>query len=235
MKTVAAISAALTLASPAWALPPDTAPGAELVFLLCQVSPQQTSRDCRFYTAINDPAARLKAASELVYLDAHPFPIVGARPGERVKVMVRLSVSQAGDGFAVAASPQPAPSSAPPIRHPQWIEAPQGVWSRAFTRSLAARANQSGEAKVSCLATDTGAMTDCWVRSESPVDAGFGEAALVLMQHARMKVVGADGAAVAGRAFVDTVNFEGDGRASTSMWPAPGGSTGMAMGMMSPH
>lgn len=233
MKTSVAMWALLALPAAAMSPPPDTAPGADRLFLQCKAGPDGLAHDCRFYTAIDDPAARLKAASELVYLDAHPFPLVGAKPGERVKVMVRLTVSQAGDGFAVAASPQPAPSGAPPIQRPQWIEAPQGAWSRAFTRGLAARANQAGEAKVSCLTTDTGAMTDCWVKSESPADVGFGEAALVLMQHARMKVVGAE--AIAGRAFVGTVSFENDGPPSTTLWPSPGGTTGMAMGMMSPH
>jgi protein TonB len=231
------IAMVVALASPASAMdaPPDTAPGAERIFLQCAVTPSQTSTHCVFYAPIDDPKARLKAASELVWLDAHPAAIAGARPGTKVKILVRLTVSAGPRGFQVAAPAQPKASPAPAIHRPQWVVSPHGSWTRPFTAAVAARANQSGEATIDCLATQAGSLTDCWVKHETPADAGFGEAALILMQHVRLNPAGAGGEPIAGRAVVDTVSFEAGPMSSTAIWPSMGGQTGMAMGMASPH
>lgn len=231
------IAMVVALAWPVWAMeaPPDTAPGAERIFLQCAVTPGQTSTHCVFYAPIDDPRERLKAASELVWLDAHPAPITGARPGSKVKVLVRLTVGAASGGFQISAPAPPTPSPEAAIRRPEWLVSPHGSWTRSFTAAVAARTNQSGEATIACLATQTGALTDCWVKHETPADAGFGEAALIVMQHARLKPAGAGGEAIAGRAVADTVSFEAAPMSSTAMLPSMGGQTGMAMGMVSPH
>lgn len=233
----------VALASPAMALgkpPPDTQSNAALVFLLCSVSDQGLSKNCRFYTPIDAPSERLKAGTELGFLDAHPFPISGARPGADVKVLVRLNVSadKSGQGFEVAA---PAgvfqASSASEVRDLVWINSPHASWTGGFVPDLARRMNQRGEATVRCMATQAGALANCWVEKETPTDFGFGEAALLLLQHARMQPVSAGGSSVAGRTYVQTFRYDaGPGMSGHgSLWSAtaPGGSmTSMMMGNM---
>ncbi len=164
------------------------------------MSAKGLSRNCRFYTAVDDPPERLKAGTELGFLDAHPFPIPGAEPGADVKVLVRLKVSpdKTGKGFDVAAPESAAQeSTGQEITDPVWIDSPHAPWASGFVPELAYRLNRSGEAKVRCTATAAGALTDCWVEKEAPPGLGFGEASLMLMQHARMKPLTASGAPVA--------------------------------------
>ncbi|HEY2480637.1 MAG TPA: TonB family protein [Caulobacteraceae bacterium] len=230
----------LALALPAGAsasgTPPDTQPGAAQVFLMCAVSEAGLSRNCRFYTGTDDPTARRLAGAELGYLDAHPAPLPGARPGGEVKVLVRLNVGAApdGHGFAIGAPEVPAPAGTE-IRRPAWIASPHGAWTDDLTAELARRSEHEGDATARCTATAAGTLADCWVEKESPPDLGFGEAALVMLQHARMKPVAGDGAAVAGRAYVQTFHFRAPSDYPTMMPALPSGSMGTPMGMSMPH
>jgi hypothetical protein len=236
-----ALAALLALPFPVEAFasgaPPDTQPGAAQVFLMCAVTEAGLSRNCRFYAAVSDPTARLLAGSELGYLDAHPVPIPGARSGAEVKVLVRLTVNPGpdGKGFAIGAPDVPAPTGSE-ITHPAWIASPNGGWTDALTTGLAMQRNQAGEATVRCTATQAGALANCWIERETPPDLGFGEAALIMLQHARMKSLAGDGAPVAGRGYVQTFHFIARGGYGPIMPALPPGSMGMNNGMgMSPR
>lgn len=229
----------LALALPAQARPmrppPDTQPDAANIFVLCAVTEQGVSTNCRFYTAVTDPTERLRAGSELGYLDAHPFPIPGAKPGANVKVMARLKVSAGatGQGFAVVAPdgafPTPVNSE---IKDPVWIDSPRAAWTTDLVDGIAARSHQDGEATARCVVAQSGALGDCWIAKETPPGAGFAEAALIILQHARMKPLSASGASVAGRSYVQTFTYRSHASESGSIPIWPGAPSGMAMGMV---
>jgi len=216
------------------ALPPDTQADAARIFVVCSVTDQETSKNCRFYAPIDDPSERLKAGTELGFLDTHPFSIPGADPGADVKVLVRLKVSAVagGKGFDVSAAEAASPSPAgAEIKDPVWVVSPHASWTAGFVPERAFRTNQTGEATVRCEATEAGTLVNCWVRHESPTGFGFGEAALLLLQHARMKPLTASGAPVAGRAYVQTFKYAGQG-ALSPQWSAMSPGSSMSMSMM---
>jgi TonB family protein len=191
--------------------PADTQPKADKLMLYCSISDQGLSRNCRFYLPITDPIERLKAGTELGYLDAHPFPISGGQAGAEVKVLVRLAVtpSKSGEGFAVFAPEGAFPiASGSEIKDPVWTTSPHGHWTNGFVPDRAARMEQKGEATARCVATEAGTLVNCWIERETPADFGFGNAALLVMQRARMKPVDADGVPVAGRPYVQTFRYE---------------------------
>ena len=190
--------------------PPDAQPGAERIVLLCSVTDQDLSSNCRFLRAIIDRQERLKAGTELGFLDAHPFPIPGAVPGAEVKVLVRLKVSPGGKGVVVAA-PEGVfrASSGEEISDPLWVVSPHDPWTNGFIPEMSARPKQKGHATVRCVATEIGTLVNCWVQEETPAGFGFGEASLLILQHARMQPVSAGGAFVAGRPYVQTCTVDG--------------------------
>jgi hypothetical protein len=238
-RLAAILTVCLALALPAQARPmrppPDTQPDAANIFVLCAVTEQGVSTNCRFYTAVADPTERLRAGSELGYLDAHPVPIPGAKPGADVKVLARLRVSAdaAGKGFVVAAPdgafPTPVNSQ---IKDPVWIDSPRAAWTIDLAEGIAARSHQDGEATARCVVAPSGALGDCWIEKEAPAGAGFGEAALIVLQHARMKPLSASGVPVAGRSYVQTFNYRSHDFESGSIPIWPGSPSGMAMGMV---
>ena len=240
MKRLAAnLIVCLALALPAQArparAPADTQPDAANVFLLCSVTEGGVSTNCRFYAPVVDPTERLRAGTELGYLDTHPFPIQGAKPGADVKVLVRLKVSAdaTGNGFVVAtpegALPSPVNSE---IKDPVWIDSPRAAWTTDLVEGLAARNQQDGEATARCTVMQSGALGDCWVERESPAGIGFGEAALIVLQHARMKSLSASGVPVAGRSYVQRFIYRSGDLDSSTMAMRPGAPQGMAMGMV---
>jgi hypothetical protein len=228
----------LALALPAQArpgrAPADTQPDAANIFVLCLVTEAGVSTNCRFYAPVADPIERLRAGTELGYLDAHPFPIPGAKPGANVKVLVRLKVSAAaaGQGFAVAAPdgafPVPVNSE---IKDPVWIDSPRAPWTADLVEGLATRNHQDGEATARCTVAPSGALSDCWIERETPTGIGFGEAALIVLQHARMKPLSASGVPVAGRSYVQRFIYRSGDSDSAPMAMRPGSPQGMAMGM----
>jgi len=143
-------AASILAAMPASAadMPPDTQPGADLIWLLCTVSARQMSDNCRYTGGIEGEEQRVKAGSILGYLDAHPFPIPGGAVGSdaarsgpadhhrapgpsirhrRTRRCVR-SASRTGD------------------RDPAWVYSPYNAWAVAFTPKKAAHSAVSGEA-----------------------------------------------------------------------------------------
>jgi hypothetical protein len=152
--------------------------------------------------------------------------ISGADQGSNLTLLVNPSVAAGPDGrrFEVAApSGGLEPSLA--IRDPLWLTSPHGHWTGAYVPDMAARVNQKGAAMVACIATDKGARSDCRVLSEEPNGFGFGEGAMRVLQHARMKAPSASGAPVAGRPYVQTLKYDGWGAtpprgAFSSAWAA---------------
>ena len=195
-------------------LPPDTQPGADLIWLLCTVSGRQTSENCRYTSGIPDENDRVKAGSILGYLDAHPFPIPGGAVGADARVLVRLTVTQRPDfRYAIAAAEgQFDPVSAREVRDPAWVYSPYDAWAVAFTPMDAARSTVAGEAGVLCKVIGSGALANCWLEREEPKGWGFGEAALKLLTRARMKPQAANGEPVADRPIAITLKFKPDRR-----------------------
>ncbi len=237
-RLAANLIAGLALVSPALArparAPPDTQPDAARIFVLCSVTEQGVSTNCRFYAPVADPAERLRAGTELGYLDAHPFPIPGARPGANVKVLVRLKVSAdaTGKGFSVATPEGAIPPVNSEIKDPVWIDSPRAAWTTDLVEGLAVRNHQDGEATARCTVMQSGALGDCWVERETPPGIGFGEAALIVLQHARMRPLSASGVPVAGRSYIQRFIYREGDVDSSSMAMRPGTPQGMAMGMV---
>lgn len=191
-------------------MPPDTLPGADELWVMCTVTDQQKSTSCRFYMPIANEDERLKAGTELGYLDAHPFPIPGAAAGSEVKVYVRLDAvkSPNGDGYRVSA-PEGAFASAagPQIADPVWVYSPADEWASQFTAETAVREEKRGRATVRCVATDRGALVNCWSPRESPAGWGFAESAMKLLAHAQMRPLSASDHPVSGRPYEVTIIF----------------------------
>jgi hypothetical protein len=196
----------------AWTPPPDTQPGMALVLVECSVTDQGLSSACQFINPINDEVERLKAGTELGFLDAHPFPLVAANPGAQVQVLVRLKVSPSSDGkgFDISA-PESLYStpSGPDITDPVWVVSPHGSWADGFVPERAMRMAQKGGASARCMATAAGVLVNCQVVQEAPKDFGFGQAALRLLQRVRMKPLSASRASIAGRPFSETFIYRG--------------------------
>ncbi len=197
------------------AVPPDTQPGADQIWLQCAVTSQQMSSNCQYYSGITDEKERLRAGTILGYLDAHPVPIPGGAVGAAASVFVRLTVTERPDhlGYAVTA-PEGAskPPSGPDVDDPVWIHSPFEHWAAGFTPDRVNYSGTSGEAKVLCKVSDSGALMDCWLEHETPQGWGFGDAAMKLLTHAQMKPQGARGEPVADRPFAVTIKFEPDGK-----------------------
>jgi len=194
------------------ASPPDDPRGASQLRLKCTVNDKGLSSNCRFYQPIVGDSERLKAGTELGWLDAHPFPISGAAPGAEVKVLVRLNVKPAEGAkrFEVTA-PEGAfiSASGPPIENPVWIHNPHDSWADAHIPERAARLGQAGEVTARCVATAAGALVGCWIEKENPADQDFGETVLNILQAARMQPLTTSGAPVAGRPYIQTFRYKG--------------------------
>ena len=218
MKTfIPVLGIVLVLSSAAMAIgaappvPPDTQPGAEWIWLVCSATDQRLSSNCRFIDPIIDPRERLKAGTELGYLDAHPFPLADASPGAEVMVLVRLKVRavKGGNAFEIAAPEDMFRAlSGPEVSDPIWIRSPHESWASLFYPMRAFRMQQIGTVTMRCMVTATGGLINCWVQQETPVGLGFGKAGTRLLQYARMKPIDAKGEPVAGRPYVETFRWK---------------------------
>lgn len=99
--------------------------------------------------------------------------------------------------LAVAATVAPAP---PPhvITAPDWQARPTAQDLAAFYPKAAAASRTSGQAVISCAVTAEGTLANCTVVSETPVDQGFGAAAVAMAAKFRMRPQTRDGQPVAG-------------------------------------
>ncbi|ODT87150.1 TonB family protein [Phenylobacterium sp. SCN 70-31] len=120
------------------------------------------------------------------------------QPGHRTRA-IGLGVA----GLAALAAGAAAWAAQPPsppvlVAAPNWIQRPDAKdIARVYPRKALAQ-RLAGRAVVTCRVAGDGRLERCSVTMESPVDAGFGPAALDLTDRFRMDAVGRDGQPTAG-------------------------------------
>ena len=109
---------------------------------------------------------------------------------------------------ALGTAPVPIPSSALAlITRPDWISRPSAAqMSRAFPQH-ALNDEIGGAVKLQCQVLTGGNLANCSVTDETPVDMGFGHAAMRLTRHFKLSPRTVNGQAVDGAAVVFTVRF----------------------------
>jgi TonB family protein len=104
--------------------------------------------------------------------------------------------------IVAAALAQAAPEAAPPtpsvMTQPDWLRRPTGEDMARYFPDRAMRSGQAGRATIFCRVTADGTLADCHVTEESPLDYGFGDAALKLGSLFRMRPMTKDGKPVEG-------------------------------------
>jgi TonB family protein len=104
-------------------------------------------------------------------------------------------------------APPPPPAHAAVISNPDWIRIPSGDDVNRYYPDRATRFNMAGSAKMSCVVTASGTLSDCSVVSETPEGYGFGDAALKMAKLFKMKPSTRDGQAVGGASVTVPLKF----------------------------
>lgn len=81
----------------------------------------------------------------------------------------------------------------PVITRPDWLSRPNARQFADAYPDRAMRLQKTGSASLTCTVTATGGLTGCAVARETPEGYGFGEAALKLSRHFRMRPQTQDG------------------------------------------
>lgn len=109
-----------------------------------------------------------------------------------------------------AAAPSAAPQSI--VTTPDWVRRPTGDDIGRVYPNEALKRGLAGRVAISCQVTAEGELTGCQVVEESPVDLGFGEAALKLAPLFRMRPMTVDGKPVSGGTVRIPMRLTVDGR-----------------------
>lgn len=209
---VLTVSLGWVSASGAWQ--PRRLGGLEMIWVQCAVVDQGLTSNCRFEDYGSVPKADVPRDPVLRYLDDHPVALAGATAGSQVWVMTLLKVDRSpGSKEITIVAPVEAsirPSGAE-VDDPVWILSPHNDWINQYMPDRAQRQNQKGIATARCTVTYGGFLINCWVQEEAPHDFGFGESAMLILAHSRMKPIAANGQPVGGRPYVKTFKFLGAG------------------------
>ena len=122
-----------------------------------------------------------------------------------VAVAMLLQAAPVSEGKA-------APPAAPPP-HPivmtdaDWLRRPSGEDLMRYLPDRAQRAGVEGQVTMTCVVTDKGQLSDCTVIEESPINYGFGAAAVKLGKLFRMRPVTRNGQPVAGGTVTIPMQF----------------------------
>lgn len=106
------------------------------------------------------------------------------------------------------APPPPEPPRPSVITQPDWVRRPTGEDLARYYPDRAQRMNIEGRASIACTVNARGTLDACSVASESPADAGFGDAALRMSKLFKMRPMTKDGAPVDGGKITIPIVFQ---------------------------
>jgi protein TonB len=136
-----------------------------------------------------------------------PLPI--APVAERVESISLPVIAQeiAPPTLPGPASAPPAPPAPPVITNPDWLQQPSAAEISRYYPDRAARLGVEGRALITCRVSAEGRLEACAVSHESPEEAGFGQAAVKMSRHFKMRPMTRDGVAVSSGTISIPIRF----------------------------
>lgn len=159
--------------------------------LKCNLQPYQSVATC---VALEDNPAGLGVAEAAVEVSKHmkftPGPNV---PGGVDMLIPIVFIIQEKDQSA--GSPQKLPIVK---TQPEWIDKPTPQLLQKYYPKAALSGHISGGAKLKCLVLANGSAFNCSIVDEWPIGYGFGDAAIAVIDHIKLKPETYNGVSVAG-------------------------------------